>query len=446
MDAGRPLIAIVGYHLDDGRVARWPHGGYGVPLPYVACLRAAGARTAIVPPGEQGEPEALLEPFDGLMLVGGGDVDPFRYGGSPDGPLYGVEPDRDATEIDLLLAADRLRMPVLAICRGMQVLNVAFGGTLHRHLPSIEGMRPHGVPTEGTESMHDVRVAPDSLVMATTRADVLRCSSHHHQGVDRIGDQLAATGWSDDGLAEAIEVIPLDEDDWTRWVVGIQWHPEDTAEHDPAQQAFFEAVVNMARIRSSRATTRGSGHAGGTRRVELADPDPDWPARFAQEEARIRRALGDLVVRVDHVGSTAVPGLPAKPVIDVQVSVASLVPRWVWRDPLVAAGYRYHLDPTAPDREFLARETDDGERLANVHVCLTGRDWERRHLAFRDHLRAHPDDRDAYGLRKRELAERYPYDLHTYTQAKTSIIRSIERRALVEESHDRDGPDAPSGD
>ena len=256
MHAERPLIAIVGYHLDGDRVARWPHGGYGVPLPYVTRLRAAGARTAIVPPGEQGEPEELLEPFDGLVLVGGGDVDPSRYGGGAEGPLYGVEPDRDATEIDLLLAADRLRMPVLAICRGMQVLNVAFGGTLHGHLPSIEGMLPHGVPTEGTESMHDVRVAPDSQLMATTRAEVLRCSSHHHQGVDRIGEQLAATGWSEDGLVEAIEVIPTDEDDRTRWIVGIQWHPEDTAEHDPAQQALFEAVVNIARIRGSR--TSGS--------------------------------------------------------------------------------------------------------------------------------------------------------------------------------------------
>jgi len=448
MDGYRPLLALVGYHLDETRVARWPHGGYGVPLPYIARLRAAGARTAIVPPGERGDPEELLDPFDGLVLVGGGDVEPSRYGAEAGEHVYGVEPDRDATEVDLLLAADRLRMPVLAICRGMQVLNVAFGGTLHRHLPSIDGMLPHGVPTEGTESMHYVRVAPDSLLMATTRAEVLRCSSHHHQGVDRIGEELAPSGWSDDGLIEAIEVVPRDHDDWTRWIVGIQWHPEDTAEHDPDQQAFFEAVVNMARIRGSRETTPGPGrHPGRIRQVELADPDPDWPTRFAEEEARIRRALGDLVVRLDHVGSTAVPGLPAKPVIDVQVSVASLVPRSAWRDPLVAAGYRYHLDPTAPDREFLARETDGGARLANVHVCVAGGDWERRHLAFRDHLRAHPDDRDAYGLLKRELAERHAHDLHTYTQAKTSLIRTIEHRASPGGgSHGMDGRDAPKRD
>jgi putative glutamine amidotransferase len=254
----RPLVAIVGYHLDETRVARWPNGGFGVPLPYIERLRAAGARTAIVPPGETGNPEALLEPFDGLVLVGGGDIEPSRYGGgSADGGatehLYGVEPDRDATEIDLLLTADRLRMPVLAICRGIQVMNVAYGGTLHPHLPAIEGLLEHGVPVANTETIHDVRVAPESLLMATVREERLRCSSHHHQGVDRLGDGLIATGWSDDGLVEAIELPPRDEDGRARWMVGVQWHPEDTAAEDPAQQAVFEAVVDLARIRGTRA-------------------------------------------------------------------------------------------------------------------------------------------------------------------------------------------------
>ena len=93
-------------------MARWPDGGYGVPAPYLEALRRAGARTAILSPGEQGEPEELLDPFDGLVLVGGGDVDPARYGAEPDtAHNYGVEPDRDAFEIALLLAADRLHLP-----------------------------------------------------------------------------------------------------------------------------------------------------------------------------------------------------------------------------------------------------------------------------------------------------------------------------------------------
>ncbi|HEX6131529.1 MAG TPA: GrpB family protein [Actinomycetota bacterium] len=424
----RPLVAVVGYHLDGTRVARWPHGGYGVPLPYVERLRAAGARTAIVAPGETGDPEELLEPFDGLVLVGGGDVDPSRYGGERTDHVYGVEPDRDETELELLLAADRLRMPSLCICRGMQLMNVAFGGTLVPHLPAVDGMLEHGVPVADTQTVHDVKVAPESLLMATTRADVLRCSSHHHQGVDRLGEGLVATGWSDDGLVEAIELPPVDEDDWTRWVVGVQWHPEDTARDDPAQQALFDGLVRLAEVRGTRAA---GGRAGRSRPFEVVDPDPRWPARFDEEAARIRGALGDVALRIEHVGSTAVPGLPAKPVIDVQVSVASLSPRERWRDPLVAAGYRYVLDPTAIDRELLVREAPDGTRLANVHLTLAGSDWERRHLAFRDHLRATPEDRDAYGRLKRDLAARHHRDLHTYSEAKTAFIRDVERRSLV---------------
>ena len=94
-DRYRPFIAVVAYHLGGDRVARWPEGGYGVPSLYLDALRRAGARTAIVAPGEEGTPEAILEPFDGLLLVGGGDIAPARYGGEPSRHLYGVEPDRD---------------------------------------------------------------------------------------------------------------------------------------------------------------------------------------------------------------------------------------------------------------------------------------------------------------------------------------------------------------
>jgi putative glutamine amidotransferase len=252
----RPLVAIVAYHLGGDRVARWPDGGYGVPAPYVEALRRAGARTAIVSPGEPGTPDETLEPYDGLLLVGGGDVDPARYGAAPDAEHnYGVEADRDAFEIDLVLAAERLRVPVLCICRGMQVMNVAYGGTLHQHLPAMPGLLEHGVPLEGTETRHAVTPEPTSYLAAVTKSGDLICSSHHHQGVDRVGDRLRVAGRSPDGLVEAVEldVGPTDDPTVEPWVIGVQWHPEETAHSDPAQQSLFDALVLLARLRSSRA-------------------------------------------------------------------------------------------------------------------------------------------------------------------------------------------------
>ena len=246
----RPLIAVIAYHLAGDRVARWPEGGYGVPAPYLDALRRAGARTAIVAPGELGTPEQILEPFDGLLLVGGGDIDPSRYGGGSNDHLYGIEPDRDGFEIALLRAADRLAMPALCICRGMQVMNVAFGGTLHQHLPDLPGLIEHGVPMEGIQTIHEVSVEAGSRLAATTASGPLASASHHHQGVDRIGEGLTVTGRSEDGLVEAIErIVPDQHDERAAWMLGVQWHPEETAEHDPAQQALFDGLVRLARER-----------------------------------------------------------------------------------------------------------------------------------------------------------------------------------------------------
>lgn len=251
----RPLVAVVGYHLAPGRVTRWPEGGYGVPATYIDALRRAGARSLILSPGETNDPEEILAPFDGLLLIGGGDVDPARYGGDPHAEhIYGIEPDRDELEIALLHTAHRLAMPALCICRGMQVMNVAFGGTLHQHLPDMAGLVEHGVPTVDTYSTHEVAPAPGSRLSATTKSGSLVCSSHHHQGVDRLGERVVATGHSPDGLVEAIELGANDPDDAdATWMVGVQWHPEDTAAIDQAQQSLFDGLALVARVRESRA-------------------------------------------------------------------------------------------------------------------------------------------------------------------------------------------------
>ncbi|MGH9282944.1 MAG: gamma-glutamyl-gamma-aminobutyrate hydrolase family protein, partial [Acidimicrobiales bacterium] len=166
------------YHLAAGRVLDWARGGYAVPEGYVASLRRAGARVALLPPDLDTSPADLLEPFDGLLLAGGGDVDPDRYAGRPHHPaVYGVDAVRDEAELRLVRHAVKAGVPVLAICRGMQVLNVATGGTLHQHLPTLQGMDLHGHPTRHTSVLHDVKVAAGSRLAVACGREVLRRTS-----------------------------------------------------------------------------------------------------------------------------------------------------------------------------------------------------------------------------------------------------------------------------
>jgi putative glutamine amidotransferase len=235
-----PEIGIVAYHLRPGRVSSWGVGGYAVPENYVDAVRRAGAHAALLLPGDGRSPDELLDRFDALMLVGGGDVAPERYGQAAVDEIYGLEPDRDEFEISLLHRALERDVPTLCICRGMQVMNVAFGGDLVQHLPADDRFMAHGVPTDAESLLHDVKLLAGSRIAEAAGGDVVSSSSHHHQGIERLGDGLVATGWTEDGLVEAIETE-------RGWIVGAQWHPEDTAAADPAQQGLFDALARRAR-------------------------------------------------------------------------------------------------------------------------------------------------------------------------------------------------------
>jgi GrpB-like predicted nucleotidyltransferase (UPF0157 family) len=167
--------------------------------------------------------------------------------------------------------------------------------------------------------------------------------------------------------------------------------------------------------------------------LTVVDADPTWPARFEAEAARLRTSVpADLIVRIDHVGSTSVPGLAAKPVIDVQLSVRQITPVKAYAESLTAAGYRHVLDPWNDDHEFFSRD-EDGRRVVNLHVCQAGSLWERKHLAFRDHLRTHPDDAAAYAALKRDLSAEHVVDRAAYTEGKTDFIEATLEGALRED-------------
>jgi GrpB-like predicted nucleotidyltransferase (UPF0157 family) len=164
--------------------------------------------------------------------------------------------------------------------------------------------------------------------------------------------------------------------------------------------------------------------------VRIADYDPAWPARFEAEAARVRDALGPVARRIEHVGSTAVPGMAAKPTIDIQVSVASFEPFEAYGEPLRRLGYE-HRPNDEPRHRFFALWGPGGERVVNLHVCEAGGDWERRHLAFREALRGDPDLRARYEAEKRRVAALHPEDSLAYADAKTPWIRAEERRLRI---------------
>jgi gamma-glutamyl-gamma-aminobutyrate hydrolase PuuD len=235
----RPLVGITSYAVD-ARWGAWELPAALVPLSYVRSVERAGGRPLVIPPCEEGV-EETLDALDGVIFSGGADIDPEAYGADPHPETAMVQPERDRAELALLEAALARELPVLAICRGMQLLNVVHGGDLHQHLPELIGHEGHRKRV-GEFSEHGVRTDPGSRVGRIV-GETTRVKSHHHQGVDRLGSGLRPVGWAEDGSIEAIE------DPARRFAVGVLWHPEEGED-----RRLFEALVEeAARYRSERA-------------------------------------------------------------------------------------------------------------------------------------------------------------------------------------------------
>jgi gamma-glutamyl-gamma-aminobutyrate hydrolase PuuD len=225
----KPLIGITTY-VEPASWGHWNVEAALVPYDYVRAVERAGGRAVLVPPDDDGI-EEVLDALDGLVFSGGNDMAPGSYGAETDPATNGTNPDRDRGELALLTAALERDLPVLAICRGVEVLNVVRGGDLVQHLPDVVGHEEHRAVL-GEFSEHPVRVDPSSR-LGEVRGSVM---SHHHQGLGRIGEGLREVAWAEDGIVEGVE------DPEKPFLVGVLWHPE--AGED---QRLFEQLVEAAR-------------------------------------------------------------------------------------------------------------------------------------------------------------------------------------------------------
>jgi putative glutamine amidotransferase len=228
-----PVIGITTY-VTPAKWGSWDMDASLIPHDYVRAVEEAGGRPLLVPPSENGL-EETLDALDGIIFSGGSDLDPEHYGAEAHPETSGIHEERDRAELELMKAALARDMPVLGICRGIQVLNVARGGDLHQHLPEIVGHEGHKHDPGGEFIDHDVAIEPD-----TTLAKILGhrhgVKSHHHQGLDSVGEGLRVSAHAEDGSIEGVE------DPQRRFALGVLWHPE--AGDD---LKLFQALVEQAR-------------------------------------------------------------------------------------------------------------------------------------------------------------------------------------------------------
>ena len=244
----RPLIGISTYR-EQARWGAWDVPAALLPASYPDAVFAAGGEPVLLPTGS-GTAEIVAR-LDGLVMAGGADVHPVHYGSTPGPHTVGLRPDRDAAELAVLQAALARDLPLLAICRGMQLLNVTLGGTLVQHLPDVPGAGSHQ-EAPGVFAQREVRTEPGSTLhrLLGPSAEV---DCHHHQALDRIAAGLAPSAWAEDDVLEAVEAADR------RFCLAVQWHPEAGAD-----RRLFDAVVGAAGNRTDGDGTR-TGQADGER-------------------------------------------------------------------------------------------------------------------------------------------------------------------------------------
>jgi putative glutamine amidotransferase len=231
MSAPRPPLIGISAYSEVARWGLWDMPASLIPQNYADNVAAAGGVPVLLPPVSG--IENAVSRLDGLIISGGPDIEPGRYGQQAGPQTTIVRPERDEAEIALFRAARAAGAPVLGICRGMQLMNVALGGTLFQHLPDAVGHEGHS-PTPGTMAEHKVTVARSGLLAAILGEGAHLVPTHHHQGIERLGDGLVATAWAEDGTVEALELDGV-------FAIGVQWHPETG--NDPA---IFRALVDAA--------------------------------------------------------------------------------------------------------------------------------------------------------------------------------------------------------
>ena len=242
-----PLIGISASEIRPAQTIRQIQEGeplsheVALGLDYVSAVIGAGGLAVVLPPAGDRLAGALLDRVEGLCLSGGPDLDPSAYGAPPHRCAGPADPTLDSFELELAREAVERDMPLLAICRGMQVFNVRRGGTLIQHLPDCDWVTiDHRQEKAGNLTSHEVRLDPASRIAEVVGEDTIAVNTFHHQGIASLGNDLEAVGWDDDGLVEAIEIPDR------RFALGVQWHAELMAELE-AGSTLFSRFVEAAR-------------------------------------------------------------------------------------------------------------------------------------------------------------------------------------------------------